>query len=411
MESDDVAILRELAGQVAGIARRPIQEERRALWRKHNGLQRTRPLILVSIGRWDGFGYEVLPASGLRCRDILYRDLEFVLRMSIFQDGIADDSIIEPWVSISAVHRSSGWGIEPKPFRSPRNGVGNAYKMNPPIRNPQDFAKLVLPSHSIDEEATQKRFIKAQNAIGDLLVVHLDRGPAYNGFGADISYWLGQLLGVEQIMYDMHDRPEWLHQVAAFFQKGILKVQEEAELAGDWSSCSHVNQAMPYSEELPDPRPDSGSVPQKRLWGFFAAQEFAAVSPEMHREFLLQYQLPIMERYGLIAYGCCEDLTRKIGMLRGIPNLRRIAVSPWADLGKCAGQIRQEYVLSWRPNPADMICADWNPDLIRKTIAGGMDVSRECIVDVTLKDIQTVRNEPWRYGEWVKIARDAMAPY
>ena len=47
----------------------------------------------------------------------------------------------------------------------------------------------------------------------------------------------------------------------------------------------------------------------------------------MHEEFLFRYQLPIMEQAGLVAYGCCEDLTCKIDMLRQIPNLRRIAVS------------------------------------------------------------------------------------
>ena len=77
-------------------------------------------------------------------------------------------------------------------------------------------------------------------------------------------------------------------------------------------------------------------------------------------EFMLQYQLPIMAEYGLVAYGCCEDLTRKIDVLRQIRNLRRIAVTPVADVRRCAEQIGTDYVISWRPNPTDMVCAGWD---------------------------------------------------
>ena len=70
-------------------------------------------------------------------------------------------------------------------------------------------------------------------------------------------------------------------------------------------------------------------------------------------EFLLRYQLPILEKFGLVSYGCCEDLTRKIDMLRRIPNLRRIGIAPAADVAKCAEQIGRDYVLSYRPSPTD----------------------------------------------------------
>ena len=62
------------------------------------------------------------------------------------------------------------------------------------------------------------------------------------------------------------------------------------------------------------------------------------MSPKFHDEFLFQYQIPIMEHFGLVHYGCCEDLTRKIDMLRQLKNLRSIAVTPAANLRKCAGQ-------------------------------------------------------------------------
>ena len=103
----------------------------------------------------------------------------------------------------------------------------------------------------------------------------------------------------------------------------------------------------------------------------------------MHGEFLLQYQLPILRQFGLAAYGCCEDLTRKIGMLRKIPNLRRIAVSPFADVARCAEQIGRDYVLSYRPSPSDMVGYGFNPERVRAILRRDLTACRDCCVDIT----------------------------
>ena len=142
-----------------------------------------------------------------------------------------------------------------------------------------------------------------------------------------------------------------------------------------------------------------------RLWCFCAAQEFAAVSPAMHEEFLLQYQLPILRPYGLVAYGCCEDLTRKIDMLRRIPNLRRIAVSPMADVARCAAHIGRDYVLSYRPSPSDMVGYGFDEARIRAILRRDLAACRGCHTDVTLKDVETVQRDPTRVRRWVAICR------
>ena len=209
----------------------------------------------------------------------------------------------------------------------------------------------------------------------------------------------------------MVDNPEWLHQIVGFMSDGVLTTHNEAEAAGDWRLCNHQNQAMPYAQELPDPEANSESVNRDKLWGYCASQEMAQVSPEMHDEFILRYQLPIIEKFGLVAYGCCEDLTYKIDMLRKIPNLRRIAVTPWADVRKCAEQIGSDYVFSWRPSPAEMICSGFEPDYIRKVVRNAMEASKGCHVDITLKDVQTVQHHPENLKEWVKIVRDITDNY
>ena len=85
------------------------------------------------------------------------------------------------------------------------------------------------------------------------------------------------------------------------------------------------------------------------------------ISPQMFEEFMLQYQRPIMTKFGLVSYACCEDVTTKIDALRTIPNLRRIGIPPICDVGRCAEQIQHDYVFAWKPNPA-MVCCGFDAD-------------------------------------------------
>jgi len=128
----------------------------------------------------------------------------------------------------------------------------------------------------------------------------------------------------------------------------------------------------------------------------------------MFGEFMFAYQKPILERYAVTSYGCCEDLTNKINILKTLKNLRRIAVSPFADLRKCAEQIGDDYVLSWRPNPSDMVSHGVDENYVRKYIHSGIDIMKQngCIYDITLKDVETVSADPSAIINWTRIVRD-----
>jgi len=206
-------------------------------------------------------------------------------------------------------------------------------------------------------------------------------------------------------MIDMIDRPEWLHQLLAFMRDGILRTHEQAEACGDWGLSAHQNQAIPYADGLPAPAANVRGVKRSQLWYFAAAQEYALVSPAMHDEFLLQYQLPIMKHFGLTAYGCCEDLTRKIDILRQIPNLRRISVSPFANVASCAEQIGTDYVISYRPSPADMVGYGFDPDRITTILKRDLEALKGCQFDITLKDVETVQHDPTRIGKFVQLVK------
>jgi hypothetical protein len=401
LTTKDINILRDFAKRYLDICNMPEQQERRKRWRLHNSFKGNRPLIYVRA-----FAWHEMPQSASLCEDPFARGYENFFRDHLFWNTLNDDSIFEPWVTVHAVYKSAGWGIGAR--RISPEVSGGACKFDYPIKELDDIMKLRTPRHEVDEEKTAENAQRLHDVIGDIITINIDRGPAHRMWSADISTDLGSLRGIENFMLDMTDNPEWLHRLVSFMSNGILSTHDQAESAGDWGLCAHQNQAMPYAEELEDPAPNHNGVKRSQLWGYMAAQEFALVSPAMHDEFLLRYQIPILSKFGLSAYGCCEDLTNKIDMLRQIPNLRRIAVSPFADVVKCAEQIGRDYIMSYRPSPADMVSYGFDPARIRKIIKRDLETAKHCHLDITLKDVETVQNDPDRIRNWVVLTRQVI---
>lgn len=393
-----VALLRELAARYAAASAPAIQDPRRRMWKLTNSLERSRPPIYVRH-----FAWKEMPESTLVCEDPWHRAVEEDLKNRLFWFSLDDDSVFEPWFTVRAVYRRSGWGLKPTKTQTDPRG---AWKEDNPIKDIKDLSGLVLPDHSIDEEATAALLERAHALFDGILEVNLDRGPAWRSHGAALSSDLGHLRGIEHLMLDMYDDPEALHALVSLMSRGVLNAHDRAEEMGDWGLCNHENQAMPYAKELPDPAPNAYGVPRKRLWCYMSAQEFNCVSPALHEEFLLRYQMPIIEKFGLCAYGCCEDLTNKIDMLRRIPNLRRIAVTPFADVARCAERIGTDYVISYRPSPSEMVGYGWDESRIRARLREDFSILEGSCFDITLKDVETVQNDRGRVRAWVAIAKE-----
>ena len=404
MGETDVAIVRDLAKRYLEICQKDDQARRRDTWRRLNSLDDVLPPIYVRA-----FAWQEMAESRCRCSDPVLRRAESFFRESLFRDTLNDDFIHEPWVTVNAVHRDPPgllWGL---PWKwGDRVDPRGSRVWDAPLKEESDLDRMRKPHHAIDEEETSRRVGVLQDAIGDIITVNVDRGPIQRKGSSDISHELAQLRGLDQIMWDMMDRPGWLRQVLAFMRDGVLDVHREAEEAGDYTLCTHLNQAMSYALELQDPAANSGAVTRDKLWFFCASQETTLVGPRFFDGFMLQYQIPIMAEFGLTAYGCCEDLTHKIGLLRQIPNLRRIAVALTADVRKCAEQIGADYVLSYRPSPADMVGYGLDRQQVRAILERDLTACRGCHVDVTLKDVETVEGDPNRVRQWVALAREVI---
>ncbi|MBU8901531.1 MAG: hypothetical protein KOO69_02210 [Victivallales bacterium] len=410
MKTKEQLVLRELVKAYLDIAQNDEQEKKREIWRAFHGFEDGPPPIIASAAGYFIWMQEFLNTQ-MQCSDPVLRQHEFELRRRLFFSTVGDDSVFEPWLNVTASKKmgSEGrWGIK---MEQSSDIETNARHMEFPIKTYDDVSLLKPACHEIDEDKTAEHVNKLAEAVGDIISIDVNRGPwCQNGFSADLSTDLGYLRGMENFMLDMYEHPDELHNLLAIMRDAVLAAQEKAEEAGDISLSGYHPQApLPYTRGMEDLKPNSGPRKREDLWYNCAAQEYIMVSPQMHYEFMLKYQLPIISQYKHVHYGCCEDLTNKIDMLRKIPNLRMISVAPSCDIEKCAEQIGKDYLISWRPNPTDMVCTNWDEVRVSRIVKSAKSTFKNNRYCIHLKDNETLGGEMDRLQRWVSLVRKCLA--
>lgn len=402
--SKDRQLLRDLAARTAEIANLDIQQERRERWMRHNSLNGGQPMLLVFP---EGAWVELIPPSTLQCSHATARLFELMLRQRIYHhEHFPDDTVMErEWVVNKAI-RSSGWGLQPKQHHSDMER--GAWGFNPVILDPADLDGLKVPTITHDELRTQQRLDIATELFGDFLEIKL-RGVAY------ISYHLMQqytaLRGLEQTMVDMIENPGMLHDAIEFITAAHQQILEQYIqqnlLSLNNNSTYHSSGGNGYSLELPPADCDPARVRPEDMWASAEVQEMAGVSPEMHVEFAMNYEKRLLAPFGLTGYGCCEDLSGKLADVLTIPQIRRISISPFADVDRSAEQLGNKVIFSWKPKPAHLV-GKFNEVAIREYIRHTLQVAQAngCTLEIILKDTHTCEHHPERFDRWLRIANE-----
>lgn len=399
----DRIILRDLAKEVADIAAAPEQEKRRQDWAQHNDLKLTKPLIYISPeGSWG----ELVPGNTFTCESRRGRQIEGGLRRKIYgYRHFQHDLPVEADFHVGKVIRNTGWGLEVK--RTPSTEARGAWHYDPVMKSAEDAKKLRKPEIEYDEAASLANEQYYQDLFGDILNVKL---CGVRGIGYHLMQQYANWRGLEELMMDMYCEPQLLHDVVRFLtegHKGVLKQYEEQgllELNND--ETYNGSGGNGYSNEFPDPKPN-GVVRPSQMWAMCEAQELAQVGPDQHYEFCLVYEKELMAAFGRTAYGCCEDLTDKLDYAFELPNLRRISISPWADVDKCAEKLKGNYIFSWKPHPAHLV-GNFDEKMLHEYIGHTIDVcmANGCVLEMILKDTHTCEHHPERFDRWTKIARE-----
>ena len=399
----DRQILRELGSRLAEIAAHPIQAERAGRWRRHNDLQPERPLVLVfPEGAWR----EMLPRAEMRCESGIAQDYEYDLRVRLYyREHLRDDNVIEDTIYTPVVWRHTGWGLEGETSRTV--DPQGAFRIEPVLNTEADVDRLQIPEVTVDWEATEERRALLAEVFDGILPVVV-QGQA--GYGLAPLDHYSTLRGIDRMFLDLVDNPAMVHKAVARLVDGHIAIIKALEREGALSlpNGRHYTGSggTAYTDQLPSPGFDGAHVRPADLWGFATAQIFSEVSPAMHDEFALQYEKRVLDLFGLNCYGCCEPLHHKLDIIKTIPRLRRISISPWADIDRAAEALGDRYIFSWKPNPAVVAGEGWDPDAVRQGIRDFLARTRGCVVEMILKDTHTCRHQPHRMWDWVRIATE-----
>ena len=346
------------------------------------------------------------------CEDDLARGQERHLRRAIYDwEHMRDDSVWTATIHCPIAIRGGGYGIAADPTRP--DHVFGASHFNQVIGDGESAERIPMPEISVDWDDTSRRYEQLCDLYDGILTV--EKIGVMTHWYAPIDTFI-TWRGIEQMMIDMVDRPEWLHswfgRMCEYHMSELDQYEKLSILALNNKAGFVGSGGVGYTDELPQADFDGEHVRPIDQWGHATTQIFSEVSPAMHEEFALRYEKRFLERFGLACYGCCEPLDLKVDLVfKHVPNLRRLSMSPKANVARGAEALGDRAIFSYKPNPTIIGMESWDADLARDQLRDVFEKTRGCIVEVVMKDLHTCRGEPRRMCEWVGMAKELSEEY
>ncbi len=405
--------LRSLAERVATIAHSSQNAVKRARWTAHNDLHGDgTPMILAeTCGLYQSGEWSL--ESELQCQQDWARGVERQLLMQLqLVEQVEDDTVLEPRFTVAWHASSTDYGVQTVVQRAEdAEGMG-AYRWEPPLKRfPEDLDKLQPRRFTHDEATTLAWRDHLAEVFDGLLTVEI-RGSGLHWWSLGLTGTAVNLVGLDTLMLLMIDDPDSLHRLMQFLhddalalasyleQHGLLTLNNKNDYVGS-GSCGYTKQ-LPATDY-------TGQVRLKDLWVLSESQETVGVGPDMFEEFIFPYQRSLCDRFGLVYYGCCEPVHNRWHILKRLPNLRKISVSPWCDEQQMAEALGHNYVYCRKPNPTLISTPQWDEDAIRADLRRTLSIAGDCHLEIVMKDVHTLAGRPERLARWVAIAREEIA--
>lgn len=403
-------VLRQLGSEIARIAALPVHKEKARLWTAMNDLKSARPMVWINEIPWHQMN--VNDELTLQTGNPWARELELKLRRQIYQwKHMPADMIVDDFIECPLAIHSTDFGIVEDVDIVRTDDRSDIYSRHfkIQIKEPEDIAKIQMPKVTHFENMTNVVYETMQDLYRDIMPVK-KVGQTHIWFTPWdylIRWW-----GIEEAMIDLVMRPDmvnaavdrmvdaWMTELDQFVSQNLLSLDNNNTRIGSGG--------YGYVSELPGKDFDPGHVKPINMWGCSNAQIFTQVSSEMHWEFALKHEMKWLERWGLAYYGCCEPLDNKLDIMARIPNLRKISVSPWANIDTIVNQVGSKYVLSIKPSPAIFAGDSWDPAQARSILREIMAKTKGCHVELIMKDISTVRYHPEWLWDWEKIVMEVV---
>jgi hypothetical protein len=381
-------ILRNLGGKIAEIAAMPINEKRRELYNKINNLEKVKPIIHIYEIPWHEM--DVNDELLLRTKDRFCQRIETDLRRTLYlwkhmQGDMVVDSVLEQ----PLLFHDTGFGITEKVdiAKTDVNSGIVSRRFHVQIKEKEDIEKIKMPKIKLDKERTEKEYSKMCEIFDGVLPVEKHGLPFYKR-GSERCFWFApwdeiiRWTGVKEVMLDMFRRPDYVH--------SIIKRMVDA-----WLHRLNQYEQLGLLQDPPN-----------KFWGVGAAQIFSSISPSMHEEFALKHEARWYRKFKYNFYGCCEPLHKKVDLIeRNIPRLRKISISPFANFDEAIENVRDKIVFAWKPNPAIFAAPVWDTKVVQEDMKDKLEKAKNCIIEIHMKDISTVKYQPERLWQWAQIAK------
>ena len=404
MIEKDKSIVRELAKKYMALVCTEKQEKMTDRFRATNDLKLVRPPVILDEIPW--YQMDMNGELTCVCEDERARKVELHFRKAIFyMTHIKADNLYEPIFRVKQTIESTGIGIEMKAANMKRTDDKNnivSREYEDVLEDESALEHMHDPVFTLRSDKDAENLAFYTELLGDSIPVKLG--------GFNFLYYapwdkITRLRGVEPILMDMYDRPEYLHEIIKKYTSAI-----HAEL--NFVEKNLEVSLQPSLHCTPSTVSGLADKGLKATWCRSMAQTFGVISPAMFEEFEVDYLHSVAERFTYTYYGCCEPLDDKIEVLKKISNLRKIGCSPWANVEKCAEQIGGDYVLARKPNPAN-VAIKTDPEVIRREIEDTVKacIKYGCPYDIVLKDISTVSHRPENLIVWAQTVSDVLDKY
>jgi len=401
----DYAYLGELAKKIAEIAALPIQQEKRKLWTVNNDLRPVRPMVYMDQLPW----HEINRSEEMKkhCEDPFLNSVEESLLKILYRwKHFPCDMVVENRIDIPKTVRNLNYGMHTTEEILKIDVENDIYshKYEDQIETPQQLEALTLEKIEVDPELDKKHLEICNEIFNGIIPVRLEGVQIHSGLWDRIA----QMRSVEKILWDIVDRPEFIVDIVKKFVDMTMSTVRQCEELGLLDAkLQYVHCTGAYTNDLPPADYNEEKTRAKDCWSFGMAQLFATVSPEMHEEFEIDPVKPLYEMFGLMYYGCCEPLEKKIGIIKKIKNVRKISVSPWANIDESADNMGKDYVVSLKANPA-FIAAEVNEREVRAQIEKGLKATKRSgsPLEIILKDVSTISSKLESLDQWNKIAME-----
>jgi len=406
----DRQILRELAKRQAEIAALPVMAERRALWYDLNDGKTAHPLVTMEF---HGVESDVYPP--LTCETPFARGMEHQMARQLFKfDHYRDDRVIPDTFMVEIPNHFKPFGYSTKTVHI----EGMAHRFEHAVHDLEaDFAVFRHAEFEADAGLAKanERKAQAEDVVGDILNVRLEfPGPSFCP-----GHILVQMMSLETMCISILDYPDLFHRVMRRLTDDYHAFLDAVEAGGAVvpnNDESHVSMdTYCYTRDLPDATTLGRlgrSAKISDVWGYANSQETVSMSPAMFDEFFFTYIKEIADRFGLYSYGCCEPVNPlwEPCLLR-MKTLRKISISPWCDEEYMGDALRGKGIVYHRKPFSNFFSVDpvFDEPAFLRHMEKTVKAARGCPLEVTFRDICSVRGELWRLARAVELTREAFA--